>query len=97
VLSGNYLNDDNNDGEQEHQQADAVNAMHVAHPPAFWRIRILFFEVEVFCDLLPYTHKQSFIATNINQEQKALQKCLTGSKFLYICSPVERGKVGGER
>jgi len=53
------LDNKNDQTKNEHKNADAVNAMHIFDKPCFWTIGIRFFDVEIFCYLLKYTHKKS--------------------------------------
>jgi hypothetical protein len=41
----------NDQTKNEHENADAVDAMHVLHKPCFGPVRIRFFNVEIFCYL----------------------------------------------
>lgn len=49
----------NNKTKNKHQQTDAVNAVHVFYKPGFWPVRIRLFNVEIFGELLEYTHKKT--------------------------------------
>jgi hypothetical protein len=49
---------DDNDTGQEHKNGNAVNAMHITHPPGIGRIWVSFLNVEIFCDLSQYTHEE---------------------------------------
>jgi hypothetical protein len=42
---------------QKHKQADAVDAMHITHPFCIRRVGIALFDVQIFTQLFPYTHK----------------------------------------
>jgi len=53
--------DCNNDHrQQKHENGNAIDAMHIAHPFAVRCIRIFFFDIEVFCYLAPDSHRSLF-------------------------------------
>lgn len=43
------FNKNDDQGQEEHKQADPVDAMHVFHPPGIGRVRIALFYIEIFC------------------------------------------------
>jgi hypothetical protein len=49
----------NNKTKNKHQQTDAIDAVHVFYKPGFWPVRIWLFNVEIFGELLEYTHKKT--------------------------------------
>gem|GEM_PF-4202341 len=56
TCSGQQLNSENNKADNKDEETDAVYAMHVTNPFAFWTIRVLFFQVEIFGYLAPDAH-----------------------------------------
>ena len=56
----NHPDQDDQQTYQKHKNGNAVDAMHIAHPFTMRCIRVPFFNVEVFCNLPPYSHKKSF-------------------------------------
>lgn len=49
----------NDQTKDEHENTDAVDAMHVLHKPGFRSVRVRFFNVEIFRYLPKYTHKKT--------------------------------------
>jgi len=49
----------NDQTKNKHQQADAVDAVHVFYKPCFWPVGIWFFNVEIFRYLSEYAHKKT--------------------------------------
>jgi len=50
------LQDHDNDGYDEHEQGNTVDAVHVFHPLRVRLIRIAFFNIQVFSYLSPDSH-----------------------------------------
>ena len=50
------FNSENDQAKNKDEQTDAVNAMHITDPFTFRPVRVLFFKVEIFRDLVPDTH-----------------------------------------
>jgi hypothetical protein len=46
-----------NEPRQKHKDRDPVDPMHIPHPLRVWRIRVPFFNIEVFPNLPPDSHK----------------------------------------
>jgi len=60
--------DYNKDQTQEkYKNGNAIDPMHIAHPFAMRRIRISFFDIQVFCQLSPYSHKNHLRFKDIKQ------------------------------
>ena len=55
-----YLDQQNDQSNEEHENGYPVDPMHVPHPLAIRRIRVPLFNVEVFFNLPPDTHKIDF-------------------------------------
>jgi hypothetical protein len=53
--------------QQEHENGNAIDAMHITHPFTMWCIWVSFFDVEIFCKLSPYAHKNHFHSKDIKQ------------------------------
>lgn len=53
------LDHKNDQAKNEHKNANAVNTMHVFDKAGFRTIGIGLFDVEIFGDLLKYTHKKT--------------------------------------
>ncbi len=51
-------------GYEEHQEGDAVHAVHVLDPLVAWLVGVSFFDVEVFRYLSPKTHGGFFCKNN---------------------------------
>jgi hypothetical protein len=51
------LDHQNDQRKQEHKNGYPVDPMHIPHPLRIRRIGILLFDVEIFFDLPPDTHK----------------------------------------
>ena len=56
AVSGKQFDSENDKAEQEHEDADTVDIVHVANPFFFWTVRVFFFQVEVFRYLFPDSH-----------------------------------------
>ncbi len=50
------FNSQDNQAQQEDENTDTVNAVHIPNPFIFWPIRIFLFQVEVFRYLFPDSH-----------------------------------------
>lgn len=61
---------------KEHENGNAVDAMHIPDPLGIRSIGVLFFEVEIFCYLLPKAH------FNCLQEGQNYFKLTSGNKKL---------------
>jgi hypothetical protein len=46
---------------QEHENGYPVDPMHISHPLRVWRIRIPFFDIEVFGDLSSDSHRAKLL------------------------------------
>jgi len=57
VFSEEKPDQDNDYPDDEHKDGDPVDAMHIAHPTAGRRIRILLFNIQVFSNLTEDSHK----------------------------------------
>ena len=53
------LDGKNDKAENKHENADAIDTMHVFYKPGFWPVGIWFFNVEIFRYLLKYAHKKT--------------------------------------
>jgi len=56
AVSGKQLDSKNGKAEQEDEDADTVDIVHVANPFFFWTVRVFLFEVKVFRYLFPDSH-----------------------------------------
>jgi hypothetical protein len=56
-FSGKKFNCKNNEAEQENEQADPVDPMHVTNPGALRPVRVFFPEIEIFCHLFEHAHE----------------------------------------
>ena len=56
----NIFDNNYNQREQEHENGNAIDAMHIFHPLAMWCVRVTFFYVEIFCYLIPDAHVVGF-------------------------------------
>jgi len=58
MLSENkQLKYNNDETYEEHEEGNAVDAMHILHPTGMWSLRISFFDVEVFGQLSQDAHR----------------------------------------
>lgn len=55
-----HPDNNNDDPDQEHENGNTVNAVHVPHPFAVGRIRVSFFDIKVFGYLAHHSHKNQF-------------------------------------
>jgi hypothetical protein len=53
------FNGKNDQTKNEHENTDAVDAMHIFYKPCFRSVRVRFFDVEIFRYLPKYTHKKT--------------------------------------
>jgi hypothetical protein len=52
----NSFDGNHNQREQEHENGNAVDTVHVFHPLAVRCVRVTLFDVEIFCYLIPDAH-----------------------------------------
>jgi hypothetical protein len=62
--------DDNDQCKQEHKDGNAVDAMHIFYPSATGRIWIFLFDIQVFCQLSQYSHKELLLNTKVNNNSR---------------------------
>jgi len=60
MFNNEQLNQQNDQSNEEHENGNPVDPMHVPHPLRIWRIGVPLFNVEVFFNLPPDTHKIDF-------------------------------------
>lgn len=53
------LDHENDQAKDEHEYADPVNTVHILDKVCFWPARVWFLNVEIFRQLLQYTHKKT--------------------------------------
>ncbi len=58
MLSKKQTEENHQDRDDEHEERDPVDAMHVAHEIAGRRVRIFFPDIKVFGYLSQYTHDE---------------------------------------
>ena len=64
ILFPQQFNGENDQAKYKDQQADPVDAMHISDPFAFRPFGILFFQVKVFCYLIPDAHRRKSIVVS---------------------------------
>jgi len=87
-----YFNDNNDDGRQKHQNADAVDTMHIFHPGAVGGVWVPFLYIQIFCKLPPDTHNLILIVNcKYILQQRGVKNVLLVdrrvTKIRYICRP----------
>jgi hypothetical protein len=60
MFENEYLDQQNDQSNEEHENGNPVDPMHVPHPLRIRRIGVPLFNVEVLFDLPPDTHKIDF-------------------------------------
>jgi hypothetical protein len=74
----------NDQAKYEHENTDAVNAMHVFYKPGFWTAGIRFFNVEIFCYLPKYTHKKLHRKDTVSLLKKFILRRRTAANFIML-------------
>ena len=58
---------DDHQPNQKHENGYAVDTVHITHPFTMRCVRISFFDIEVFCNLSPNSHKKRLHCKDIKQ------------------------------
>jgi len=64
----NQPDNNKNQPQQEYENRNSIDAMHITYPLTMRCIRISFFNIEVFCNLSPYSHKTIFVSKILNSK-----------------------------
>lgn len=75
---------DNDESYEEHEEGNAVNAMHVLHPPGMRSLGVSLLYVKIFGQLSQYTHSMKLSSTqNYNNKNTGRKTPASGGQVSF--------------